>query len=47
MKQIVLLTLIMCCLMLTACNDTSIRVIGGADGPTAILVGENDGTVKG
>lgn len=47
MKQIVLLTLIMCCLMLTGCNDTSIGVIGGADGPTAILVGENDGTVKG
>lgn len=47
MKQIMLLTLIMCCFMLTACNDTSIGVIGGADGPTAILVGENNGTVKG
>lgn len=47
MKQIVLLTLIMCCLMLTACNNTSIGVIGGAGDPTAILVGENNRTVKG
>ena len=47
MKRIITLTLIMCSLLLTACNDASIGVIGGADGPTAIIVGENTGKVKG
>lgn len=47
MKRIISLSLIMCSLLLTACNDASIGVIGGADGPTAIFVGENNGTVKG
>lgn len=43
MKRIVLTFIMMCCFILTACNATSIGVIGGADGPTAILVsGEND-----
>lgn len=44
MKRIITLIIILCCLMLTACNNTSIGVIGGADGPTAILVGENNET---
>ncbi len=47
MKRIITLTIIMNCLLLTACNNASIGIIGGADGPTAIIVGENNGTVKG
>ena len=47
MKRIITLSLMMCCLLLTACNNTSIGVIGGADGPTTIYVGKNNGTVKG
>ncbi len=48
MKRIIALTLIMSCFLLTACNDaTSIGVIGGADGPTTIIVGENVHKVKG
>lgn len=47
MKRILTISLLMCSLMLTACNDASIGVIGGADGPTKIIVGENNGNVKG
>ncbi len=47
MKQIFVLTIAICCLLLTACNSTSVGVIGGSDGPTAIIVGENGKTVKG
>ncbi len=47
MNRIITLTLIMSGLLLTACNNASIGIIGGADGPTAIIVGENNGTVKG
>jgi len=47
MKRIITLIIIMCCLMLTACNNASIGVIGGANGPTAILVGENNETGNG
>ena len=47
MKRIISLSLIMCSLLLTACNNTSIGVIGGADGPTKIIVNENTGNVKG
>jgi len=47
MKRIISLSLIMCSLLLTACNNTSIGVIGGADGPTKIIVSENTGNVKG
>ena len=37
----------MCSLLLTACNNTSIGVIGGADGPTKIIVSENgNDTIK-
>lgn len=47
MKRIIALILIICCLLFTACNDTSIGVIGGADGPTAIFVSKKGETVKG
>lgn len=39
MKKILILSL--CCIFLTACgNDKSIGIIGGADGPTSIIVSE-------
>lgn len=47
MKRIISFCLIVCSLVLTACNNCGIGVIGGADGPTAIFVGENTETVKG
>ena len=40
MKRIITLSLIMCCILLTACDNASIGVIGGADGPTSIFVAE-------
>lgn len=41
MKRIFLLTIIMCSFLLTACNEAvSIGIIGGADGPTSIVVGD-------
>ena len=47
MKRIITLTLIMCCLLLTACDNASIGVIGGADGPTKIIVSEKENsTIK-
>lgn len=43
MKRIICFAAVLCCLALTACNSTSIGIIGGADGPTDIYVtGEND-----
>ncbi len=47
MKRSIIITLIMSCLLITACNNASIGVIGGADGPTSIIVGENVHKVKG
>ena len=47
MKRILSISLILCCLLLTACDNASIGIIGGADGPTKIIVGENHETVKG
>lgn len=40
MKRFITLSLIMSCLLLTACNNASIGVIGGNDGPTNIIVSE-------
>ena len=40
MKRILTISLLMCCLLLTACDNASIGVIGGADGPTSIFVAE-------
>ena len=31
---------IICCILLTSCQSASVGIIGGADGPTAIVVGE-------
>lgn len=36
-----MLLLIMCSFLLTACNNVRVGVIGGADGPTNIIVSEN------
>lgn len=47
MKRIITLTLIMCCLLLTGCDNASVGVIGGADGPTKIIVSEKENsTIK-
>ncbi len=41
MKKIVCIISASLCILLTACgNDSSIGIIGGADGPTAIVVSE-------
>ena len=41
MKKLLCIISAILCIFLTACGDaTSIGIIGGADGPTAILVGE-------
>ena len=47
MKRIITLTLIMCSLLLSACDNASIGVIGGADGPTEIVVGKIKNENKG
>ncbi len=49
MKKILAAPLIMCCMLFTACNQSarSIGIIGGADGPTEIIVANKNGdTVK-
>ncbi len=46
MKRILTITIIMCCFLLVACGNAHIGVIGGADGPTAILVTENGRKAK-
>lgn len=46
-KRVLTLFLLMCSLLLTACNNSSIGVIGGDDGPTIIIVRKNGGIVKG
>lgn len=48
MKQIIIISLILNCLILSACNNsTSIGIIGGADGPTSVFVSNGNGeTVK-
>ncbi len=49
MKRFFIISLIMCSLFLSACENKSIGIIGGSDGPTAIFVGEENGntdTVK-
>lgn len=49
MKRIIAISIIISCITLTACNDEGRggQIIGGADGPTSIIVGENGGWVKG
>lgn len=47
MRQILIIFLIMCSLLLSACDNASIGVIGGADGPTKIIVSEKENsTIK-
>ncbi len=44
MKQILTVWLILCSLFFSACNDsTSIGIIGGSDGPTSVIVSDNNG----
>ena len=39
MKKIVCIISVILCIFLTACGDaTSVGVIGGADGPTSIII---------
>ena len=41
MKKLLYIISILLCILLTACgNDSSIGIIGGADGPTSIIVSE-------
>ena len=40
MKRDFMLIIMLCCVMLTACNSKSIGIIGGADGPTSVIVAE-------
>ena len=40
MKKVVLLLLVSF-LLLTACSRASVGIIGGADGPTSIIIGKN------
>jgi len=48
MKRILTISAILSSLILSACSEsTSIGIIGGADGPTAILVGESSESIKG
>ncbi|MBE7020577.1 MAG: sodium ion-translocating decarboxylase subunit beta [Ruminococcaceae bacterium] len=47
MKRAFILILVLCCSLLTACDNASIGIIGGADGPTAIIVGKETDKVKG
>lgn len=42
MKRILTISILLCSLLLTACNNVSIGVIGGADGPTSIIVSEKN-----
>ena len=44
MKEFLTISLTICSLFLSACNtNSSIGIIGGSDGPTAIFVGEENG----
>lgn len=47
MKRISIISFLICSVLLTACSNSNIGVIGGADGPTNIIVNENSGKVKG
>lgn len=42
MKKLYSFLIILCTFLLTACNGTSIGIIGGADGPTKIYVSEKN-----
>ena len=41
MKKVLCIISVLLCILLTACgNDSSVGIIGGADGPTSIIVAE-------
>lgn len=41
MKKLIAIVLVLSCLLLAGCRkDSSIGIIGGADGPTSIFVAE-------
>ena len=42
MKKNLLYALLLLCIFLTACNATSVGIIGGADGPTAVMVTDGE-----
>ena len=42
MKRTITLTIAACCLLLTACNSSSVGIIGGADGPTQVYVNKSN-----
>ena len=46
MKRIITLSLIMCSLLLIGCDNASIGIIGGSDGPTNIIVDEQKDNIK-
>lgn len=46
LKRIFVISLLLVLVLLSACNSSSIGVIGGADGPTSIIIGKNDNKEK-
>ena len=42
MKRTITLMLAACCLLLTACDNSSIGIIGGSDGPTQIYTNKSN-----
>ncbi len=46
-KRILIISLLICSLLFTACSKSSIGIIGGADGPTSIYVSGNGKKVTG
>ncbi len=46
MKKFVTFMILALCLLLTSCDDADIGIIGGADGPTKIIVSEKNDNMK-
>jgi len=42
MKRILALVVIVCSALLSSCDSVSIGIIGGSDGPTSVIVAENE-----
>jgi len=42
MKRFLILPILICTLLLASCNNSNIGIIGGADGPTSVFVGNPD-----
>lgn len=42
MKRILALVVIVCSALLTSCDSVGIGIIGGSDGPTSVIVAENE-----